>query len=268
MAPKIVAVANTKGGCGKTTIALQLAAALAHQGKDVWFIDSDSQQTGSMALTLRATQQGFPFISCGSFCNGTLLGGQVRGQAEKWDAVIIDIGGFDSMALRMALAVSDAVIIPFQPRTFDTWALTQMNRLLDDVVDLREGRPLPAYAVINAADTNNSSDNRDAREALEDFPKIKLLDCMIGRRKAFANASGLGLGVAETKVKDPKAIGEINRLVRAIFGDESEATEEKASEAEAETPVKAKKSVAKKSAVKKSASKTTKKPAKKTEAAK
>ncbi len=278
MAPKIVAVANTKGGCGKTTIALQLATALAHQGKDVWFIDSDSQQTGSMALTLRATQPGgFPFISCASFCNGTLLGGQVRGQAEKWDAVIIDIGGFDSMALRMALAVSDAVIIPFQPRTFDTWALNQMNKLLDDVLKLREGRSLPAYAVINAADTGNSADNRDAQEALEDFPKIKLFDCMIGRRKAFANASGLGLGVAEMKVKDPKAIGEINRLVRAIFGDESEKPAEESSEEPTEVETKpakkttkpaAKKSPAKKPAAKKAvAKKTTKRTAKKAEAA-
>ena len=251
MAPKIVAVANTKGGCGKTTLALQLAVARARQGKEVWFIDGDRQQTASMALTLRTTQPVDAFISCASFCNGTLLGRQVRGQAKKWDTVIIDVGGFDSMTIRMALSVSDVVIVPFQPRTFDTWAMTQMSKLIDEVVELRDGEPLPAYAVINAADANNSADNREAAESLSDFPNIQLLDCMICRRKAYANSSSLGLGVAEAKSKDPKAISEINRLVETVFGPDLEQPE-----AEPEKKPAAKKARA---AVKKTAA--TKKPA-------
>ena len=221
MAPKIVAVANTKGGVGKTTVALQLAVARARQGKDVWLVDGDRQQTASMALTLRDTQPVDVFVNCASYSNGTLLGKQVQGQADKWDTIIIDVGGFDSTTMRMALAVSDVLIVPFQPRTFDTWALSQMSALIDEVVVLRNNVPLPAYAIINAADTNKSSDNQEAAEALSDYPNIQLLDCPLGRRKAYANASGLGLGVSEVKTKDLKAIGEVNRLVAAIFGNDA-----------------------------------------------
>lgn len=222
MAPKIIAVANTKGGTGKTTIALQLAAARALQGMDVCVIDGDRQQTASMALTLRDSdnQKVKVFISCATYSNGTLLGTQVKRQAEKWDTIIIDVGGFDSITMRMALSVCDMLIIPFQPRTFDSWALTQMASLIDEVnKQFRNGEPVPAFALINGADTNNSADNQEAADSLADFPNIKLLDCPISRRKAFANASALGLGVAEAKNKDPKAIAEIDRLMLAIFGE-------------------------------------------------
>ncbi|RZT91079.1 CobQ/CobB/MinD/ParA family nucleotide binding protein, partial [Advenella incenata] len=39
----IVAIANTKGGVGKTTLAVQIAIARARAGRDVWLIDGDRQ---------------------------------------------------------------------------------------------------------------------------------------------------------------------------------------------------------------------------------
>ena len=221
MIPKIIAIANTKGGTGKTTVALQIAAARALQGKEVWYVDGDRQQTGSMALTLRATQDVPVSIKCASYSNGTLLGTQVQLQADKWDTIIIDVGGFDSTAMRMALTVCDVVLIPFQPRTFDSWALAQMSQLIDECTVLRKGVPLPAYAMINCADATDSSDNRDAASSLADFQNIQLLDCALCRRKAYANASGLGLGVAESKYRDTKAIAEVNLLMKALFGEDS-----------------------------------------------
>lgn len=219
MIPKIIAVANTKGGTGKTTVALQLAAARALQGKKVWFVDGDPQQTASMALTLRDSQPVEVFINCASYSNGTLLGTQVMRQAKLWDTVFIDVGGFDSTAMRMALTVCDLVLIPFQPRTFDSWAISRMSQLIDECTVLRQGAALPAYALINCADPTDSSDNRDAAAALTDFPNIQLLDCTLCRRKAYANSSGLGLGVAEAKVKDAKAIAEIDKLMISLFGE-------------------------------------------------
>jgi chromosome partitioning protein len=221
MAPKIIAVANTKGGVGKTTVALQIALARAIKGEDVWFVDGDRQQTGLMALTLRDSQNVRAKISCASYPNGVLLGRQVLQQADKWDVIVIDVGGYDSPQMRTALSVCDLLIIPFQPRTFDTWALSQMSILLDEVSVQRRSE-LPAYAILNCADPNNSSDNRDAAAALEDYPNIQYLDCPLCRRKAFSTASSFGLSVAELKTKDPKAIAEVNNLLTAIFGDEAE----------------------------------------------
>lgn len=220
MTPKIIAVANTKGGVGKTTVAIQIAAARALQGKDVWFVDGDQQQTGMMALTLREKQNTEVFISCAAYSNASMLGTQIPRQADKWDTIIIDVGGFDSMTMRMALGVCDLLLVPYQPRTFDTWALTQMSTLVEEMSTLRGGT-LPAYAILNCADPN-SQDNKDAIDALAQTPAIKYLECSLGRRKAFANASGFGLGVAEMKVKDFKAISEVKALMKAIFGDEED----------------------------------------------
>jgi chromosome partitioning protein len=220
MSPKIIAVANTKGGVGKTTVALQIALARALNGLDVWYVDGDKQQTGLMALTLRDTQNVKAQISCASYPNGVLLGRQVLQQADKWDVIVIDVGGYDSPQMRTALSVCDLLIIPFQPRTFDTWALSQMSTLLEEVSVQRRSE-LPAYAILNCADPNTSADNREAVAALEDYPNIKYLDCPLCRRKSFATASGFGLSVAELKTKDPKALAEVNNLVMAIFGEDA-----------------------------------------------
>lgn len=220
MAPKIIAVANTKGGVGKTTVALQIALARAMKGLEVWYVDGDRQQTGLMALTLRESQNVKAKISCASYPNGVLLGRQVLQQEDKWDTIVIDVGGYDSPQMRTALSVCDVLIIPFQPRTFDTWALSQMSTLLDEVSVQRRSE-VPAYAILNCADPSDSSDNRDAIAALEDYENIKYLNCPLCRRKAFATASGFGLSVAELKTKDPKAISEVNDLVMAIFGEEA-----------------------------------------------
>ena len=139
MAPKIITVANTKGGVGKTTVALQIAVARAMQGKDVWYVDGDRQQTGLMALTLRESQKVKAQISCASYPNGTLLGRQVMLQADKWDTIVIDVGGYDNTQLRTAIGVCDVLIIPFQPRTFDTWALSQMSSVVEEVSVQRKG---------------------------------------------------------------------------------------------------------------------------------
>ena len=159
-------------------------------------------------------------ISCASYPNGVLLGREVQRQADKWDTIVIDVGGYDSPQMRAALSVSDILIIPFQPRTFDTWALTQMSALLEEVSVQRRSE-LPAYAILNCADPSDTPDNRDAVIALEDYQNIRYLDCPLCRRKSFATASSFGMSVAELKTRDPKAIAEVNALVMAIFGDDA-----------------------------------------------
>ena len=97
MTAKIIAVANTKGGCGKTTIALQIAIARALKKKDVWFVDGDRQQTATMALSLRAAQKkNSTTLACASYSDGNLLRSQVLLQRDHFDTIVIDVGGFDS----------------------------------------------------------------------------------------------------------------------------------------------------------------------------
>ena len=139
---------------------------------------------------------------------------------------MIDVGGYDSAAMRIALVIADLLIMPFQPRSFDTWAISPMTALLEEV-SVQRRQKIPAYAILNCADPANSSDNREAIQALEGNEYIQYLDTPLCRRKAFATASGFGMCVAELKDKDPKAIAELNELLVAIFGEEARIVEQK-----------------------------------------
>jgi chromosome partitioning protein len=52
----------------------------------------------------------------------------VQQQRNKWQDIIIDAGGRDSTALRAALILSDVLLVPFAPRSYDVWALDDMAR--------------------------------------------------------------------------------------------------------------------------------------------
>lgn len=209
---KVITVAQTKGGVGKTTLALQIAFTLASQGKRVWLVDGDRQRTSQTAVSLRP--ETLPPVACASYEKGSLLRSQVLLQKGSFDVVIIDVGGADSSAMRASLTVSDAMVVPFQPRAFDVWALGELSSVIDEVSGVRGS--FPAYAVLNCADTRGD-DNEGAITALEDFPALSYLPCPIGRRKAIAVASCSGLSVCETRPRDPKAVAEVTALVNALF---------------------------------------------------
>lgn len=210
----ILTVGNTKGGVGKTTLALQMAIERARAGRDVWLIDADRQGTAQTAITMRAEAGQSPALACSSYPDGPTLRTQIAAQGAKFDDVVIDAGGRDSSALRAALVASDALLVPFQPRSFDVWALTQIAELVDEARSVREG--LKAYAVLNAADPSGK-DNEDAAASLADVPQLTYLACPIHRRKSYANAAGAGLSVHEIKPRDSKACAEIDAIMNKLF---------------------------------------------------
>lgn len=210
----IITVGNTKGGVGKTTIALNLAIARALAGKDVWVVDGDRQGTAQTALTIRAESGRTPMVACSVYSDGATLRSQVQQQKDKYDDIVIDAGGRDSTALRAALALSDLLVVPFSPRSLDVWALADISNLIAEARSMRDG--LRAVAILNNADTQGS-DNKEAVEALADYPELEFLDIAVCRRKAIANAAGQGLAVTELAQKDQKAIAEIESLYNRVF---------------------------------------------------
>ncbi len=209
----ILTVASVKGGAGKTTVALTVAIEAARAGRRVWLIDGDRQATAQAAVTLREGRE--PAIACAGYTDGPTLRTQLQAQEPLYDFVVIDVGGGDSSALRAALVRSDLVLIPFQPRSFDVWALADMSELIEEA---RSYADVEAWAVLNAADPSGR-DNADAAAAVTDYP-LAYMDAPLGRRKAFANATAQGLSVSELsgRERDPKAAREVSALMDGIMG--------------------------------------------------
>ncbi|MBZ6383995.1 AAA family ATPase [Sphingomonas sanguinis] len=212
----IVTIGNTKGGVGKTTLAVQIAIARAMAGRDVWLIDGDRQGTAAAAIDIRAQAGRLPGIACAKYDEGPALRAQIQQQRDKWQDIIIDAGGRDSTALRAALVLSDVLLVPFAPRSYDVWALDDMAKLIDDARSTRDG--LRCFAIMNLADPGEkSTDNAEAADAVKEFPQFEYLPFPIRRRKAFSNAGGSGLAISEMPAKDTKAAAELDTLIASLF---------------------------------------------------
>jgi chromosome partitioning protein len=210
----ILTVGNTKGGTGKTTLSLQLAITWARAGRDVLLVDGDAQGSAQKAVASRAESGRKPALACVQYAEGRLLREQVRLLAPRYADTVIDAGGHDSTTLRAALLLSDAVLIPFAPRTMDVWALEDMAKLVEEARAVRDG--LRALAVLNIADPGASADNAEAAAAVADRPQLTGLKASITRRKAFPNSAGFGLSVEEVVPRDPKACEELAALASEV----------------------------------------------------
>lgn len=210
----ILTMGNTKGGVGKSTLALNLAIAKTIEGRRVWLIDGDRQGTTATAIAFRAQAGQLPFIECSHIPGGQALHEALGRRQGEFDDVVIDAGGRDSSALRAALAASHVVVVPFAPRSLDVWALADMAELVDEARKINPS--LRALAVLNGADPTGS-DNDDAAAALASYPQITYIPHPIRRRKSFANAAGAGMSVLEARPKDAKAVQEVKALAHIIF---------------------------------------------------
>ena len=216
----IVVIGNTKGGVGKTTLATQLALARQAAGRSVLLIDADRQASAQSAATMRAEGGKTPALACVHQPEGRPLRAQIPALAASYDDTLIDAGGQDSEALRVALFRSDLLVVPVQPRAVDVWALAPMAALVDRAQEAREDEGLPrlrVLAVLNLADPGDNRDTAETVEALASFPQFTVAPAVIRRRKAVANAMAHGLAVAEAQPRDAKACEEIALLVTHVF---------------------------------------------------
>jgi chromosome partitioning protein len=208
----ILTVGNVKGGVGKTTLAINIAIAAAESGADVLLIDGDEQGTAMTFTELRQQETGKTDYTAVSL-TGKALRQQVRKLAPKYDTIVIDVGGRDTGSFRAALTVTEILLIPVLPRTFDVWALDQVASLIEEAREINEA--LKVFSVINSADPVGR-DNEEAAQLLAEQADITHISKAIVRRKAFSNAASAGVGIFELQPRDRKAEMELTEVLQAL----------------------------------------------------
>jgi len=210
----IITVGGIKGGSGKTTVATNLAVIRALQGFDVLLVDADDQETASDFTILRNERN----PDGAGYTSIKLTGPAVRTETlrlrEKYGDIVIDAGGRDTTSQRAALSVSDFLLVPFVPRSFDVWTLEKVDALVSEMRTANTG--LRAYAFLNRADSRGQ-DNEDAAEVLKNTEALTFIDTPLGTRKAFSNAAAGGLAVTELRPQDAKAKEEMMVLYWYLF---------------------------------------------------
>jgi chromosome partitioning protein len=172
----------------------------------------DAEGTAATFTALRAEKHGKSDYTAISL-QGVAIRQQMKSLAEKYNDVVLDIGGEDeSGSLRAALTVSDVVLIPVQPRTFSLWRADETMEIIAEARTINDR--LRAVAVINEADPQGQ-DNNEVLTSLKETQGLEVAPFVIGRRKAFPNAQAAGLSVMEYRT-DPKASAEMQQLINLL----------------------------------------------------
>jgi chromosome partitioning protein len=208
----IVCIGGVKGGAGKTTIAVNLAAIRAIQGYDVLLVDSDAQATATDFTVLRENTLGNAGYTCIQL-TGIAVRNEVRRLAPKYDDIIIDVAGRDTAGQRAALSVADQLVIPFVPRSFDVWTISHISDLLDEM--LPSNPDMKAWTFLNKADAQGN-DNHDTIAILSQS-SVGFEPIAISNRKAVSHAASEGLCILEYKPVNTKAQQEMMALYEKVF---------------------------------------------------
>ena len=184
----VIAVASLKGGTGKSTIAINLAACLHNNKHRVLIVDADSQGTcrGWASIAAAADRDTPPVVSMGSELRRDLA--KVSG---GFDVVVLDSPPRLGSEQRAAMLVADLVLMPVTPGPADVWALQETLTLL---ADARELRPeIKAAIVMNRVNSRTSlaGVTHDAL-ASSGIPTLKTT---LGSRVAYGEALATGQGV-------------------------------------------------------------------------
>lgn len=200
----VFAVVNTKGGVGKSTIAVHLAAMLSEWNPTL-LIDGDEQPSAASWSAWRAENSKIAFSPTTIQLTGKAIMSEGTNLSKSYANTVVDVGGRNTASLRAALLLADVAIVPTGTGAFDSAAMTDLLEIVELAKDFNT--KLRVRMLLNRVD-GRTKDDDDMRAHLEN-KGLDVLINQISERVAFDRAIKDGKTVHELG-KDGMAITEIN----------------------------------------------------------
>jgi chromosome partitioning protein len=217
-----ISTTGQKGGAGKSTVAVCLAAEAIARGRSVLLVDADPQATALTwgAVAAEAGRKAPTIIAMGATMH---LAGQLEQASRAYDLTIIDCPPRHGEIQRSALLVADVAVMPCGPSAADAWALSASLEL---IAEARVLRPALQACILITRKQGRTALGKGARAVLAESG-LPVLTCELGYRIAYQEALAGGQGVTTYAPRDPAA-AEIRALLDELIAMEKKNGAEKA----------------------------------------
>ena len=216
----IIVVANSKGGVGKSTIAVHLAGHLSEQGYSVTLADCDAQGSSSGWIVEAA-----PKVKAVRLTSPDDILNKLPGLGKEADFVVADGPGSDAETSRALLLRADFAIVPCKASMLEVRALAQATEVLRQAQDIREGHPKAVIALSMVG--KNYRLTGEMKKAAADL-KLPLAKTVVSLRQIYADAPGQGALVWRLGSRGREAADEIRTIFRELLPERRKAKKGKA----------------------------------------
>ncbi|SAK60235.1 cobyrinic acid a,c-diamide synthase [Caballeronia hypogeia] len=211
----VIAIANQKGGVGKTTTTMNLAGAFSSAGYKVFVADADGQQSCMSWAATADPSTPLPFRVGAVRKLEKNIGNEIGRLADDYEIVIVDCPpNIDDLTTGRVLAVADATIVPTNASPLDLWSSEGMMALIERTrVHNTQGK----FAILVSKSNSKTLLHRQMSDVLKES-NVSLLKTNVRHREVYPQAAALGRTVFDVRgVRGVKpAREEINSLYEEI----------------------------------------------------